>query len=144
MTFQVKKSNANKIDFDIIGPSTLQKKSSAKMRRSIRKGGDTFIPMRTKGKNSIQYVFEADLAPTKNGGLKRMSTMAPNKGAKSKLRSLSNDKIEEFESIDDTMPEMSENENEVTIAPIYARENNQDGCKSPRSKFGSRNGSFIG
>ena len=53
MTFQVKKSNANKIDFDIVGPSTLQKKSSAKMRRSLRKGGDTFIPMRSKGKSSI-------------------------------------------------------------------------------------------
>lgn len=52
MTFQVKKSNANKIQFDIVVPLT--KKSSAKVRRSIRGGGETHIPIRSKpGKDSI-------------------------------------------------------------------------------------------
>ena len=41
------------------------------------------------------------------------------------MRSLSNDKIEEFESIDESMPQMTENDNDISIAPIYAKENNQ-------------------
>lgn len=42
--------------------------------------------------------------------------MAP-KGlkTKSKIRSLSNDKIEEFESIEDSMPQITEADHDVTI-----------------------------
>jgi len=52
MTFQVKKLRENKIDFDII--PTYTKKSSAKVRRSIRGGGETHVPIRSKpGRDSI-------------------------------------------------------------------------------------------
>ena len=98
MTFQVKKSNANKIDIEIMNPVGFNKKTSAKMRRSVIKGGETFIPMRSAhGSNSIQFLSLADAGPT---GIQRKKTM----GVKSngpiarKIRSLSNDKIEEFES----------------------------------------------
>lgn len=48
------------------------------------------------------------------------------------MRSLSNDKIEEFESIDESMPQMTENGHDVSIAPIYARDNNQMGSPTRR------------
>jgi len=51
MRFQVKKTNANKIDFDII-EIKINHMNSAKMRRSIKKGGDTFIPMRISNSNN--------------------------------------------------------------------------------------------
>lgn len=97
MTFQVKKTNANKLDIDIIHPLGLNKKSSAKMRRSVIKGGETFVPMRSAhGSNSIQFLSLVDV-PT---GLKRTKTMGVKANAPiaRKIRSLSNDKIEEFES----------------------------------------------
>jgi hypothetical protein len=68
------------------------------MRRSVIKGGETFIPMRSAyGSNSIQFLSLADAVPT---GLQRKKTMnvKTNNPIVRKIRSLSNDKIEEFES----------------------------------------------
>ena len=75
----------------------------------------------------------------KGNGLKRLQTMKASSGVPTarKIRSLSNDKIEEFQSENESMPEMTDEHN-ITIPNIYSNEKNNgprndfSGASSPR------------